>query len=149
MLTHSFSLHYSVLAQNHSESHLRRVLSAQVRFPVEVVIAHPADTQAVEQGWSVLTQFRHTLIHLQPRVFEYVLLRLLHELNKEMWGGVPDVCAQALPRAEQPRGGTDSVYWIERYPYVACADCGHRRLRLPRDVPKWAKKHSSARLARV
>jgi hypothetical protein len=86
-----------VLAENHSEKWLRKVLRAQTRFPVTVVIAHTANTQVAEQGWRVLNRFQSTLMYLQPQSFAYVLDRILHELNKEIWGGVPPVCAHPVP----------------------------------------------------
>jgi len=87
----------ATLAQNHSEGWLRRVLRAQQRFPVIVPISRTANTQVAEQGWRVLNRFRHTLNYVQPATFDFLLGRILHGLNKEIWGGVPAGCAHPVP----------------------------------------------------
>ena len=86
-----------VVAQSHSDAWLRRELTNLRDFPVQVVVARPQNTQVAEQGWRVLNRYRHTLQYLHPKVFRVVLNRLLHLLNKQIWGGVPHQVARAVP----------------------------------------------------
>ena len=87
----------ATLAQNHSDAWMRRLLRARSRYPVTVVISTPANTQVAEQGWAILNKPRHTLNYVQPHTFEFLLLRILHELNKDLWGGLPIARAPPAP----------------------------------------------------
>ena len=87
----------ATLAQDHSDAWMRRLLRGRSRFPVTVVISSPANTQVAEQGWAILKKFRHTLNYVQPHTFEFLLLRILHVLNKDLWGGLPIARAPPAP----------------------------------------------------
>ena len=70
---------------------------ASCELAVSVVICFPANTRVAEQGWAVVNKFRHTLNSVQPRTLEFLLLRILHELDKQLWGGLPLVRALPAP----------------------------------------------------
>jgi len=100
-----------VLGENHADAWLRRplrrpgdVMRSANAFPVEVVISTPRNTQVAEQGWRVLNRYRYTLLYMAPRVFAFMLKRVLHLLHKDVWGGVPRVCAHPVPWRVPARG---------------------------------------------